>query len=63
MSCHQLVSDATYFEDLGHHTTCHHGRPLREPPDKLIQKLFGTDLEMDWVSAIAHEIVQGMERE
>lgn len=58
-----LLARVTYLQNLGHHTTSDHRRPLRKPPHELVQKLFRADLQMHRVSAVAHQIVEGVQRE
>ena len=63
MSCHQPGRTTAHLQDLGHHATRHHGRSLGEPPDELVQKLLGADLQVHRVAAVADEVVERVERE
>ena len=59
----RCLNVATHFEDLSHHGTQHHRRSLWEPPDQLVEKLFGCDLQVERVSAFLDERFEQLDSE
>jgi len=49
--------DGTDLERFGHNGAHHRWRSFWEPTDKLVEKLFGGDLQMERVSALFNQRV------
>lgn len=53
----------THLQDLAHHRPAHHRRPLGKPPDQLIQKLLGGNLQVKRIATLFDERLEQLNRQ